>query len=152
MTSRRAMAMRSRLRCVVLALSVVVVTSRCRKEPRPDYFGSFAVVNDSIRELVREPRLPFEAVPDANIARPSTYFMTWGPYEYPRLYKTEERSGKLGVGSDEILLRVSPVEDVPNLFRIRPAKELQPGTYVFTVDGCRDNSANYRCYYPIGIE
>jgi hypothetical protein len=137
---------------VAVALSVVVILSGCRQEPRPDYFGSFAVVDDAVRELVREPRLPFEAVPEVNIVRPNIYFMTWGQYEYPRLHKTEERNGKLDASGDEILLRVTPVAGVPDLFRIKPAKALQPGTYVFTVDGCRDNSSNYRCYYPIGVE
>ena len=51
------MVLRSRLRCLAVALSVVVIVSGCRQEPRPDYFGSFAVVDDSVRELVREPPL-----------------------------------------------------------------------------------------------
>jgi hypothetical protein len=139
-------------RHALLALSIVMFVSRCRQEPKPEYFGTFVVIDDSVRELVRERRLPFESVPASNIVRPTTYFMTWGPFEYPRLLKTEERDGKLDVGGEEILLRVSPVEGVPELFQMKPAAALQPGTYVFVVDGCRDNTSNFRCYYPIGVE
>jgi hypothetical protein len=150
------------LKITIFSVVCMMYTLVYSSEPKPDYYGSFAVAGGQIEELQRLTGKQqssyawngtFTELPNIIVYCTDIYFITYGEYEDAYLVPVLKEGGQYKVNIDEkIPLEVAPIKGEENMHRLRPRAQLTIGTYVFSVVGCTDNSWDFRCYYPFNIK